>query len=669
METKISGGISFKNLFVICLILFSEISFSQIYEKPIYEIERDARAKNFESINADYKSDTNINVIYYKLHLNITYKPNFLIGDVNIKCKSLVNSLQVIFYDLSNNLIVDSVLSEKNNLPFSHSQNKIFIILINSVNQGQEISVNIFYHGTPVPTGYGSFVFGSHNGSEPAIWTLSEPFGSIDWFPCKNVPADKCDSSDVWLRCDDKLTAVSNGVLKELENHEDGTVTFKWHNSYPIVHYVISLAISNYAQYNSYFKYSANDSMPVYNYIYPENLNNLKTQLDKTNQMLELFSQKFGLYPFIKEKYGHVEFGRIAGMEHQTISSMGVFNDNIMAHELTHQWFGDKITCKNWENIWLNEGFATFGEAIYNESVHGRTGYNEFIKFRMSDARNAVGSIYVQDVNSINEIFNGNRSYAKGCVVLHMLRGVVGDSPFFRILRTYSSDTSIAYKTAVTDDFQEIAERVHGLDLDYFFQQWIYGENYPKYNVSWVVESINSSQYRTSINIFQDINTDPSYFAMPLPIKIVTQRGDTTFIVFNNLQNQTFDFILNSKPVNFKIDPDNWVLKTVRGEDIIPVNFILEQNYPNPFNPSTNISYQLGKPSFIRIKVYDVLGQEIAVLKNENQREGNYTVEFNASFSEGKSLSSGIYFYKLEAHDSDDNNLLFSQTKKMILIK
>ncbi|MEO6693573.1 MAG: M1 family metallopeptidase, partial [Ignavibacteria bacterium] len=356
------------------VLVYSANGLSQTFDKPIFEIEKENYSQHYNSINYDYKSDTNIDVTYYKLDLNITYQPNFLIGNVNIKCKSLVNNLSSVFYDLSDNLSVDSVLSAKTSLSFNHSQNKILITLKNSVNQDQDLSINIFYHGVPVPTGYGSFAFGSHNGNQPAIWTLSEPFGSIDWFPCKNVPSDKCDSSDVWLRCSNELTGVSNGTLEEIQNNGDGSHTFKWHNSYPIVNYVISLAISNYTQYNSYYKYSASDSMPVYNFIYPENLENLKSQLDKTKTMLELFSSKFGLYPFIKEKYGHVEFGRIAGMENQTISSLGVFNDNIMAHELTHQWFGDKITCRNWENIWLNEGFATFGEAIYNEAVNGKTG-------------------------------------------------------------------------------------------------------------------------------------------------------------------------------------------------------------------------------------------------------------------------------------------------------
>ncbi|MEO6696291.1 MAG: M1 family aminopeptidase, partial [Ignavibacteria bacterium] len=336
---------------------------------------------------------------------------------------------------------------------------------------------------------------------------------------------------------------------------------------------------------------------------------------------------------------------------------------------LTHQWFGDKITCRNWENIWLNEGFATFGEAIYNEAVNGKTGYNEFMKFRMSDAKNAVGSIYVQDVNSINEIFSGNRSYAKGCVVLHMLRGVVGDSTFFRILRNYSLDTSIAYNTAVTEDFQRVAEKVHGSDLNYFFTQWIYGENYPKYNVSWSTESINTNLYRASVNLFQTANTNPAFFTMPVNIKIITQRGDTSFTVFNNLRNQTFDFIITSKPVSFKIDPENLILKTVTGEDVVPVSFALEQNYPNPFNPSTNINYRLGKPSIVKIKVFDILGQEITVLKDEKQREGNYSIRFDAFSLTGKILSSGIYFYKLEARDFDDIDILFIETRKMIFIK
>lgn len=655
----------FNIIAAVVLILKSPgVSFSQYIDKPIFEIEKERYRKSFGRIYPDYRSDTNINVTYYKLDLYVTENPDFLSGSVMINSASRNNGLNSLFYDFSNNMSVDSILSGNVRLSYSHSQNVISVSLNKSYNAGQNIPMNIFYHGVPVPTGYGSFIFGSHGNNEPSIWTLSEPYGSIDWFPCKNTPADKADSSDVWLRCSDQLIAVSNGLLRSTEFNGDGTHTFKWHNSYPIANYLISLAVSNYAQYNFYYKYSATDSMPVVNYIYPENLELLKTQLDKTDDMLSLFSDTYGTYPFINEKYGHAEFGRNAGMENQTISSMGAFNDDIIAHELTHQWFGDKITCHNWENIWLNEGFATYGQAIYHEAAEGISSYNNFIKNTMSSAKTAVGTIYVEDVNNINEIFSGNRSYAKGCIVLHMLRGITGDSVFFRILRSYAADTALAYKTAITDDFQNVAEEVSGMDLNYFFNEWIYGENYPQYNVSWTTENLNSGKYKASITISQNVNSFPVFFSMPVQIEINMQSGDTLFTVFNNMQTQKFEFIVNSNPLNYKIDPDNWILKSVSGENIVPVSFDLPQNYPNPFNPITNIRYQLGRPSAVKITVYDLLGQQLMVLVNEQQREGYYNIKFS-----GNDLPSGAYFYTLQAYDYDNVNLYFEEARKMILVK
>ncbi|MBK8552611.1 MAG: T9SS type A sorting domain-containing protein [Ignavibacteria bacterium] len=655
--------LKYVSIFFLCLISIS-VSLSQNTDKPIHEMERDFNKRFFDKNFADYRGDTNVNVTYYKLNLYITYSPNFLSGDVTINSTSRVNNLSNVFYDLSSNLTVDSILQNSELLPFDHSQNKIFITLNNSFNSGQNVAVKIFYHGVPVATGFGSFEFGSHNNNEPSIWTVSEPVGAIDWYPCKNSPSDKADSSDVWLRCSDQLTAVSNGSFEGMINNGDGTATYKWHNSYPIANYVISLAISNYAQYNFYYKYSPVDSMPVLNYIYPENLNNVKAELDKTNFMLDLFSDVYGPYPFLNEKYGHAEMGRIAGMENQTVSTMGVFNADIIAHELAHQWFGDKITCRNWENIWLNEGFATYGQAIYHEAVGGITAYNEFMRPTMATAKTAVGTIYVQDVNSIAQIFSPNRTYAKGCVVLHMLRGVLGDSAFFNTLRSFASDTALAYKTAVTEDFQNAAEQVSLQSLDYFFNQWIYGENYPKYNVSWTTEAAGNNLYKAIITIQQDINTFPHFFTMPVEIEIVTQAGDTVFNVFNNSQTQTFEFITNSKPLSFTIDPDNRILKDVRGDIVIPVNFSLNQNFPNPFNPKTNISYQLGKPSFVTITIYDILGNEMAVLVNGIQRDGSYNIEFNSG-----NLASGTYFYYFQAMDTEQINVLYENTGKMILIK
>lgn len=651
------------------LLLFALATFpitvnSQNIDKPVHELERRSHERTFEKLKRDYPSDTSINAIYYHLDLAITSDPDFLKGSVTINSLSRENNLSRIFYDLSDNLNVDSVTHSSGTVSFKHTDNKIYITLPHLFDVNELISLTVHYHGVPVPTGYGSFIFGSHGNNEPAIWTLSEPFGSSDWFPCKNTPGDKVDSSKVWLTCSDKLIAVSNGLLTETLNNGDGTLTFKWRNSYPIANYLISLAISNYAEYNFFFRYSPADSMPVVNYIYPENLEGLKKQLFKTNHMLEVFSAKYGPYPFLNEKYGHAEFGRLAGMEHQTISSIGVFGDNIMAHELSHQWFGDKITCRNWENIWLNEGFATYGEAIWQEESGGQQAYDEFIQLRMSDAKRAVGSIYVQDVNSIEQIFSGNRSYAKGCIVLHMLRNVVGDSVYFNIIRTYANDTLVAYKTAVTSDFVNVAEKVSGKSLSYFFDQWIFGENYPVYNASWTTSAAGDGNYKALITITQDVNTNPEFFTMPLQIQVFTQSGDTIFNVFNSAQTQTFELMVSSNPLEFRIDPNHHILRDVRGEIVIPVSFTLSQNFPNPFNPSTTISYQLGKPSEVTLKIYNVLGEEISIIKKGIQREGNYSVDFNAT-----GLASGVYFYKITALDFEGIKTLFEETKRMILVR
>ncbi|MBL7128790.1 MAG: T9SS type A sorting domain-containing protein [Ignavibacteria bacterium] len=601
--------------------------------------------------------DSTINLTYYNLDLTLTTSPNYLIGEVGVNAIVETSQTNSFYLSLSDHLTVDSVKTGNINLGFTHSNNRLNITLDRTYNNLENFSVLIYYQGLPVPTGFGSFVFGM-NISTPVIWSLSEPFGAMDWFPTKNTPSDKADSSDVWITCQDNFTAVSNGILTNVETNGNGTKTFKWKSRYPIANYLISIAVTNYSEYINYFKYTQTDSMPVTHYIYPQNLNALKPQLDRTINMLEIFSDKFGLYPFINEKYGHAEFGRLAGMEHQTISSMGVFDDNIMAHELAHQWFGDKITCKDWHHIWLNEGFATYSGAIFVEEMFGKVSYDDLISMQMFDAKKAVGSIYVQDVNSISEIFNGNRSYAKGSIVLHMLRGVVGDSVFFQILKSYAEDPQLAYGVAVTGDFQNIAENVSGMNLNYFFQQWIYGESYPFYNIDWGYEQAVSNSYKVSLTLTQSVKPNPSFFTMPAEVEIKTAEGDTVIKIFNNSQQQSYNFIVNGKPSSLTFDPGNKILKDKKGDEIFTfITYRLMQNYPNPFNPSTVIEYIIGKTDDVKLAVYDVLGREISVLVNEKQRAGNYSVEFNAG-----NLPTGVYLYKLQSGE-------FFNAKKMLLIR
>lgn len=642
----------------ILVLIFYISGFPQENKQPYIEYEKDNFLKNHRFTSASYPGDSSFDAIYYKLNLNLSYSPQQLIGEVTVSAKSLVNNLNSVFLDLSNVLSVDSV--RLNSLPcsYNHTGNKLTIFLDQHLSLDEQFTLIIYYRGTPVGTGLGSFVFDSHN-EQPSIWTLSEPYGASDWWACKDTPSDKADSSDVWITCSSNLIGVSNGKLTDVIDNGDGTKTYKWKNRYPIANYLISLAISNYSVYEDFFQYSeAAPPMPVVNYIYPENLDGLKPLLDKTVPMLKLFGQLFGEYPFIKEKYGHAQFGG-GGMEHQTVTSIGAFTEGVVAHELAHQWFGDKVTCKNWENIWLNEGFATYGEGLYDEFLLGEEEYASFLNFNMGRAKKAVGSIYVQDISSISEIFNGNRSYSKGAIVLHMLRGMVGDPIFFNILRNYLNDPLLSYGTATTEDFERVAEETSGTDLGYFFDQWIYGENYPKYTIDWDWERVLSEGYKINLRIEQSVNTYPHFFTMPVKVKISMAKGDTTISLFNNAQVQDFTFTVAGEPTSLTFDPNNLILKDVIISDpsSLILDFRLEQNYPNPFNTSTQIRFKIPSLQKVLLKVFNPLGENVAVLANEELPAGDYTINFNPT-----DLPSGVYLYSLTAGES-------IETKKMILLK
>ncbi len=651
-----------KKIFIVIFISSSFI-IPQEDDTSLLNAEKDKFLKYVQLSDLNYPGDSHIDVTYYGLKLKVTANPGYLSGSVIIWIKTDTSEISSCFLDLRNELSVDSVLLNGTAAAFTHTNHKLNINLDRIYLQNELFSLEVFYRGVPNSSGFGSFEFGTHNGS-PVIWTLSEPFGAPDWFPCKDTPGDKADSSDVWITVADNLTAVSNGTLESVVNNGNGTKTFHWKNHYTIAHYLISLAVTNYYRYDTYFHYGQNDSMVITNFVYPEDFIDVKNVLDEVDDMIEVFSDRYGMYPFVNEKYGHAQTGQGGGMEHQTCTSLGkgAFNTRTVSHELAHQWYGDMITCKDWHHIWLNEGFATYSAAVYIEAKEGKTAFDSYMVSEMNIARSAQGSIWVEDITDINEIFSWNRSYKKAGCVLHMLRGVVGDSVFFNIMRAYSDDPDLKWGTAVTEDFQETAENVYGQDLDYFFQEWIYGENYPEYTIYWNTSPADGDLYWVALRIEQNVNTNPGYFTMPLQVKINTSAGDTVVTLFNNAQTQNFSFRVSGIPEQIIFDPDNRVLKTYQLttgiEDIFqPDNYILEQNYPNPFNPYTKISWQTPAGCHQELKIYDLLGKEAAVLVNEYRPAGKYEIEFNAD-----NLPDGVYFYRLKAGN-------FISTKKMIVLK
>jgi aminopeptidase N len=593
-------------------------------------------------------ADPGVDALYYRLELRLNIPSATLQGTTSAKLRVVADSTNAVALDLSESMILDSVRMNGQRLTTIRFPQSLLIQLPRFYHKGEIVTAEIAYHGTPNATGFGSFYFASLPGG-PWVWSLSEPYGARDWWPCRDHPLDKADSVDILITCPTGLRVGSNGKLMGVRDNGDGTSTHMWSERYPIATYLVSIAVSNFAAFSNWFVFSPTDSMEILNYVLPEHLALAQQQLPKTVDMLRVFSTLFGPYPFLKEKYGHSEFGRGGAMEHQTMTSTTTFAEDVISHELAHQWFGDLITCATWQDLWLNEGFATYSESLYREARYGTSEYWRLIQERMSSAKTAKGSVFRIDTNSVASLFAVAGVYAKGASVLHMLRHVVGDSVFFRILRSYSADTRLRYGTASTADFQGVCEAVAGRPLGWFFDEWIYGESYPRYTLRWSAAHLGDSHRVTATLTQTQQNSSPSFFQMPVDLRFSGTGRDTTIPVFNSKISETFEFLMPFQPERADIDPDNWILRDVLPPDpLIPETAQLEQNYPNPFNSGTTITMKLPGRIHAAVRIYDLLGRRVATVSDGLQEPGTHPLRWEGNDDVGQPVASGVYVARLE---------------------
>jgi aminopeptidase N len=610
---------------------------------------------------AHTQAGTAIDVRYYRIDLSLSVFSPFVRGVVSINATSLADNLHEVTLDLARPMMIDSV--HVNGTAASVVQQTLtFTVTLDTVYRtGQNLTIDMYYGGIPRSSGFGSFVFSSHAGT-PWVWSLSEPYGASDWWPCKDHPSDKADSVDVRVTCETGFMVGSNGTLRAVTDHGDGTATWWWAERYPIATYLVSVAISNYVAFSNWFHYSADDSMEVLNYVLPERETLARQELPRVIPMLEAFSELFGLYPFINEKYGHAQFGWGGAMEHQTMTSTTDFLEGTLAHELAHQWFGDAVTCARWSDLWLNEGFATYAEALWQERRYGVQAYRDLMEFRLTRALQASGSLYVTDTANVENLFDNNRVYSKGASVLHMLRHVVGDSAFFTSLRRYVADPRFRYGAATTDDFRSVCESVTGTSLSYFFDEWVYGEGYPRYDFQWTTSPIPAG---TAVTITVEQTTSSpqqGFFTMPVDLRIVSQERDTMVTMFHTFSGQQITVAVPFAVASVELDPGAWILRELIPRSVLPEGFSLAQNFPNPFNPGTRIVYALPRRSPVRLAVYSVLGEEVAILSDGVEDAGQYSVTWDGKSGSGIPLPSGVYFYSLRAGT-------YSSTRKMLLLR
>ncbi len=619
-------------------------------------------------------ADDNYDVIWYELRLRISTNPNQVSGVVAIRAASVIDGLSSVRIDLSDSMSVDSIISANGALSYTRASNMVTVYLDSSYMAGEIFTIHVAYHGLPKSSGFGSFAFSVTGQGAPWIWSLSQPYGAKDWWPCKDQLPDKADSVDVIVTCDSTLRVGSNGTLAGVVNNGDGTSTTHWKERYPIATYLVSLAISNYVAFSNWFHYTAGDSMEVLNYVLPTRLASAQANLPRTVNMLEIFSDLFGLYPFIEEKYGHCDFGWGGAMEHQTMPSTGSYSENLIAHELAHQWFGDMITCRIWADLWLNEGFATYLTGLYLERAYGYMPYYNYMTGQLNSAKTAVGTLYVQDTANVGNLFAGSRVYAKGASVLHMLRHVLGDSVFFEAMYAYANDPGLKFGTATTADFRQVCETISGTDLGYFFDEWVYGEKFPTYRYGWTAVPTMIG-YRVDLRVVQTTGTtNPAAFTMPVDVRILGTGWDTTIVVVDSLGTQDFSFDAPVAPASVMFDPDRWILRNLDSVSYAlldvaeprgyPRSPFLLQNYPNPFNPSTTIGYGVSTRSRVTLKIFNILGEEVARIYSGTRDPGTYEAIWNAS-----GRPAGVYVAEFVSEPVDPSGPALRLVRKLLYIR
>ena len=593
-------------------------------------------------INFNVNPNTlNYDLKYQKMEVSLDPAVLFISGSVT--SHFLPNAeMSSIYFDFTDQIPVSQVQYHGVNLNFQQLATKELKIDFPAAIPANSLdSLTINYAGVPDNSERTYFYVQTHNGS-PVLATLSEPYGPQTWFPTKQSMNDKIDEFDLKITTPDSYSVGSNGKLMSENLISGNKKTSFWRTQYPTAAYLIALSIGNF---NKTSDVIGTSSFPYLNYLYQDTSANqaVLDNIEWGKTAMNIFEEYFGPYPFSNEKYGHVEIAiNGAAIEHQTMSGMNSFAKSTVAHELSHQWFGDKITCGSWNEAWLNEGFATFAEhVVFEKNLMTNA---EFLA-HLSNQINTItslpnGKIYVDDANlgNIATVFSGRLTYVKGGFVLRMIKWILGDDTFYQMIKDYVANPNFAYKYATTEDFKSQILVSTGKDFTEFFNDWIYGEGYPSYQIKWNQTAANQN---IKLKISQT-QSDPSvsFFEMPLPIKVTGTNGEVAELVLNNTSNDQ----IFSEPINFEVAnvEFNKTLEIIEKNSTVTFDAALGTNsivkgeivlFPNPVKSELNFT---GITKVSSYEIYSVDGKLI--------KKGNYNPASSINIS---TLNTGNYIIKI----------------------
>ncbi len=497
-------------------------------------------------------------VLFYHIRVTLDTTSAFVAGHTTIRAKA-IQPIDSFAFELHPSMTID-ILFLNGISPTSgaiHNSERD-AVPAHPIGADSIFSVDIYYHGTAVE---GLFNEVSPSWGNRITYSLTEPSEADGWFPCKQELDEKADSARIDVTVPLGCRAGSNGMLESVDT-AGAWHTFRWKTNYPVAYYLLSVSVGQYVDYS--FTAALNDgtSFPVVNYVYPSALGFFKDQIDTTAALLRLFSDRFGRYPFYQEKYGHCMAPFSGGMEHQTMTAQGFFNLMLTAHELMHQWFGDAVTCGRWNDLWINEGFASYGEVVAKAAFEGVAAARQRMAVWHSQIKSIPGgSVYVPDasIDDWGRLFDGRLTYHKGAAVVHMMRYRMGDSAFFDAMRAYVQTFSGRFAT--TDSLRHFLEARTGVSWQAFFDEWIYGEGYPIYTLEWNWR--NDTLYCRLRQ--QTSHPSVTFYSLAVPVRYQTAAGIRDVRLQPSDTDEVFIIPEAEQVTDVRLDPDGWVLaeKTV----------------------------------------------------------------------------------------------------------
>jgi len=496
----------------------------------------------------------NIDVVSYTLDMDLDFDARTVSATCAVGIRAVEAATTEFTLDFVGLTVTGIMEDGVHSVGFTHEGGELRITPSSPMGLDEERLFAVTYSGTPL-TG---LFFAEDNGG--LSFTFSQPEDARYWFPCRDIPADKAD----WFRgaftAPSAYLVASNGDLENIVDNGNGTRTHNYFHDYPISTYLISFGISDYET----FSQTGTGGVPINYFIYEGQTEWAEYDWGNVPAMMDFYSSVYDAYPF--PSYGHAcaPFG--GAMEHQTMTTFGPqfitgdrFWEPLVAHELAHMWWGDMVTCETWADIWLNEGFATYFDALFTEHMYGETAFQiQMLNNRWEYFSEEPGEGRFPIYDPVN--LWGSTVYEKGSWILHMLRHHVGEATWVDIVKEWAD--RYRYDTATTAEFIEVCEEVHGDDLDWFFDQWVYHGGYPEFSVDWWTSAGNLF---VRIDQIQTIDEVTPLFTTPVDLRVLTPAGTVDTTVQVDGQTQTFILNVTGEPSRVIIDPDNWLLFKAQG--------------------------------------------------------------------------------------------------------